>query len=254
MAKPAKNTAVIVARRRDSVALPPCTLGFASLTEPDTYDPDKPLFKADACFNPAGIAALAILVQKECIDANLEKLREEMASTKGMEAFVGVEPQSPEAWLAGKLKQPKENARVPLPKLVVSRKATYQDRSGNTVTRDIGCWDAHNNPLNLKALKLGMGSTVQIVVNPNLYISKLIGFPQPKFDLVGIRVLRLKQFGGQRPPTETDEDAIREVLGEEFVVDEDLSAFAAGSTLPGAQPGGDAPPPASDEDTVRGAF
>lgn len=254
MAKPAKNTAVIVARRRDSTALPPCTLGFASLTEPDTYDPDKPLFKADGCFNPAGIAALATLVQKECIDANLEKLREEMASTKGMEGFVAIEPQTPEAWLAGKLKQPKENSRVPLPKLVISRKATYKDRSGEIVTRSIGCWDAHNRPLDLRALKLGMGSTVQLIVNANLYISKLIGFPQPKFDLVGIRVLKLKQFGGQRPPTETDEDAIREVLGEEFQVDEDLSAFAAGaSALPGVSPG-EVPPPASDEDTVKGAF
>lgn len=254
MAKPAKNTAVIVARRRDSVALPPCILGFGSLTEPDTYDPDKPLFKLDACYNPAGIAALAALVQKECIDANLEKLREEMASTKGMEAFVNVEPQTPEAWLAGKLKQPKDNSRVPLPKLVVSRKATYKDRSGEIVTRTIGCWDSHNKPLDLKALKLGMGSTIQPIVNANLYISKLIGFPQPKFDLVGVRILQLKQFGGQRPPQETDEDAIREVLGEEFVVDEDLSAFAAGATpLPGVQPG-ETPPPASDEDTVQGAF
>lgn len=245
-----KNTAVIVVRSRNSVALPPCILGFASLTEPDLYDPDKPLFKLDACYNPAGITALKKIVQEKCIDANLEKLREEMAATKGLEAFASIEPQAPEAWLAGKLKAPKDNARVPLPKLVISRKATYKDRHGEIKTREIGCWDSHNNPLDLKALKLGMGSTIQPVVNANLYISKLIGFPQPKFDLVGVRVISLKRYGGIRPPVETDEAAIREVLGEEFVVDEDLSAFAAGNTpLPGVDP---APP--SDEDTVQGAF
>jgi hypothetical protein len=228
MAKPAKNSSVIVQRRRDSVALPPCILGFASLTEPDTYDPDKPMFKLDACYNPAGIAALKELVQKECIDANLDKLREEMAATKGAGGVRRKEP-SPRGVAGGQAQAAQGEAGSRCPSWS-SRARPPTRTAGRDQTAEIGCWDAHNNPLDLKALKLGMGSIIQPIVNANLFISKLIGFPQPKFDLVGVRVLKLKQFGGQRPPQETDEDAIREVLGEEFVVDEDLSAFAAGAT------------------------
>jgi hypothetical protein len=173
-----------------------------------------------------------------------------MKTTKGMEALADKDPQDPEAWLAGKLKAPKENARVNLPKLVIARKATYKDRQGVVQKASVGCWDSKNNALDLKKLRLGMGSMIQPIVNANLYISKLIGFPQPKLDLVGVRVLKLQQFGGQRPPQETDEEAIREVLGEEFIVDENLSAFAAGA---GDLPGTDPTPP-SDDETVAGAF
>lgn len=250
MAKPAKNSSVIVQRRRDSVALPPCTLGFSSLAEPDTYEPDKPMFKLDACYNPAGIEALKAIIQKECIDANLGKLREEMEANPGLKAFVKAEPQSPEAWLAGKLKEPKENAKVQLPKLVIACKAERKGRDGQPYTVAIGCWDMHNQALDIKALKLGMQSIVQPIVNPNLFFSKLIGFPQPNLSLVGVRIIKLVRFGGARPPQETDEDAIREVLGEAFVVDDDLSAFAVGgASLPGVDPG--AP---LAEDTVKGAF
>lgn len=250
MAKPPKNSSVIVQRRRDSVALPPCTLGFASLVEPDTYDPDKPMFKLDAHYTPAGIEALKLCIQKECIDANLDKLREEMEGNPGLKAFAKAEPQSPEAWLAGKLKEPKEKSKIQLPKIVIAVKADYKDRAGDTKRRSVGVWDRHNKALDLKALKLGMGSIIQPIVNPNLFFSKLIGFPQPHLSLVGVRIHKLERFGGARPPQETDEDDIREVLGEAFVADDDLSAFAAGgASLPGADP--EAP---SADDTVGGAF
>lgn len=244
------SSAVIIQRRRESVALPPCILGFSSLSEPDTYDPEKPMFKLNAHFSPKALDALKVLIQKEAIDFNLEKLRADMADNSNLKALAKAAAQDPEAWLAGKLKEPKEKSKVQLPYLVVACKATFKDRSGAIQTRSIGCWDGHNSPLDLKALKLGMGSHVQAVVNPNLFISKLIGFPQPKLDLVGVRVLKLVRFGGQRPPEETDEEAIREVLGEEFQMDEDLSAYAAGG-LPGAQPPAGEP---GADDVVSGAF
>lgn len=243
------NSAVIIQRSRASISLPPCTLGFASLTEPDTYDPEKPMFKLNAHLNPNGIEATKRIIQAECYDKQLEKLRAQMADNTNLKNFVSTEPQDPAAWLAGKLKEPKENAKVQLPYIVIGCKAKRKSRSGEEYTVEIGCWDSHNNPLDLKALKLGMGSIIEPVVNANLFISKLIGFPQPKFDLVGVRVLKRVAWGGQRPPQETDEDAIKEVLGEEFEADEDLSAFAAGAALPGAAPGDP-----STDDTVAGAF
>ncbi len=42
---PKKNSAVVSIKAKKSIALPPSTLGFASLVEPDLYEPDKPLFK-----------------------------------------------------------------------------------------------------------------------------------------------------------------------------------------------------------------
>jgi hypothetical protein len=255
MAQKPKNSSVITVRRRDSVALPPATLGFASLTEPDTYDPDKPMFKLDACYNPAGIDALRTLVQKECVEHNLDKLRAEMAENSALKTLVGKEPINVSDWLEGKLKAPKDNAKVPLPKMVIACRAVRKGRDGKEYTVAVGCWDAHNSPLDLKALKLGMGSIIQPIVNANLYVSKTVngGRPSPKLDLVGVRVLKLVRFGGARPPQETDEDAIRDVLGEEFQLDEDLSAFAAGATpLPGADPASPVPP--SDEDVARSAF
>lgn len=250
MAKP-KNSSVIVQRRRDSTALPPCILGFSSLIEPDTYDPDKPMFKIDAHYNPNGIAQLVACIQSQCIEPNLAKLREEMADNSALKSLAGKDAITAEEWVGQKLKDPKEKSRIQLPKLTIAVRATYKDRSGETRQRDIGCWDGHNVVLDLKSLKLGSGSVIQPIVHANLFCSKTVngGAPSPKLDLVGVRVLKLVRFGGARPPQETDEDAIREVLGEEFSMDEDLSAFA--QALPGTSPT-DTPPPA--EDTVRGAF
>lgn len=231
---PRKNSSVIVARSKRTIALPPATLGFASLVTPDTYDPQKPAFKANLHYTPAGIDALVDALQAQCIDANLAKLTEECEANK---LKVGA-PQDPRAWLEAKLKEPKENARVPLPHIVVMCRATFKDKQGDTQTKTLGCWDGHNRKLDLTKLRLGVGSVVQAVVHPNLFYSKLIGFPQPSLQLAGIRVLKLVQWGGDAAPQETDEDAIREVMGADFDMDDDLSAFAAG------KPSG----PASDED------
>jgi hypothetical protein len=248
-----KNAAVITIRRRDTIALPPCKLGFSSLVEPDLYDPDKPMFKLNGHYNPAGMDALREVVERECFsENNMKRLREEQQGNPGMKAFLEKEPISVSDWLAAKLKQPKENSKIPLPYIVIGCRAVRKDRKGEPYTVTLGCWDGHNSSLDLKALKLGMNSVIQPIVAANVYVSKTVNgcAPSPKLDLVGIRVLQLVRFGGARPPQETDDEAIREVLGDEFVMDEDLSQYASSSTpLPGAQP------PAPDAgDVIGGAF
>lgn len=237
MAKAQKsNSSVVTVRPKGTIALPPGTLGFASLVTPDEYDPEKPTFKLNYHLSPEGIPALRDdIAEKVYTEASMEKLREECA-LNGISKVP--EPQDPEAWLAGKLKEPKETAKLQLPHIVISNRATYK-KNGETVQREIACWDMVGNKLNLKKLRLGMGSLIQPVVFGNLFFSKLIGIPQPSLKLVGIKVLKLERWGGGAAPPETDEEAIKEVLGENFAYD-NLSQFASGA--------GDADEEHGDED------
>jgi hypothetical protein len=249
MAAPKKsNSSVVTARAKKTIALPPGTLGFASITEPDNYDPEKPTLKMNYHLTPEAIAALIEDIKtKVYTEANLAKLAEEGVANgiKSMPA-----PQDAKAWLEAKLKEPKESARIQLPYIILSNKAFYKNRSGELVAREIACWDAKNAKLNLKRLRLGMGSILEPVVNGNLFFSKLIGFPQPSLKLVGVRVLKLERFGGGAAPADTDEDAIKEVLGEAFEYD-DLDAYAAGAHDDAPEAGDDG---ASPEDQAKNLF
>jgi hypothetical protein len=231
MAIKAKNAAVVLVRSKKTIALPPATLGFCSLVTPDTYDPDKPAFKANFHYGDKAWPLLVDTVQKHCMDANLAKLQKEAA-------FDLKDPCDVAEWVGDKKKTPKEGAKLDVPHLVVMTKADYKDRDGNVVRREITCWDRHNNLLDLKSLRLGFGSIVEPIVHANLFASKAMkSTPTPSLQLVGLRILKLVQFGGQSAPAETDEDAIREALGDDFAMDEDLSAYSK-AKAPAAPPAG----------------
>lgn len=225
MAAPKKNSSVVTARARATIALPPMTLGFNSLTEPDTFDPEKPTFKLNGHLTPAGITQMVETIEEKVYtEAALAKLAEE-AAIGGMKLK---EPMSPADWLEGKLKEPKENSRQPLPHIVISNKA-YTGPADKRKLREIACWDANNRKLNLKKLRLGAGSVIQAIVYPNLWASKVAGgVPQPSLKLVGVRVLKLVQWGGNRAPDQADDEDIKAVMGEDFEYD-DLDAFAQGA-------------------------
>lgn len=232
------NSAVVLHRVRATIALAPSTLGYSSLTDPDTYDPDKPAFKLNAHFSPPAIAQMAEIIAEKCYSApELAKLREDMEGN----GHKWKDPMDPADWLGQKLKEPKPAFPIQLPYLVIATRASFKGRDGAMVTKDMGCWDAKNTPLDLAACKLGRGSTIQAIVHPNVFFSKVIGVPQPKLDLAGVRVLVLQRFGGQRPPEEVDVDDIKEVLGE--IAMDDLSAYAVGA-------GGPAQPPAHGDGEV----
>ena len=251
-AKQNGSSAVISIKAKKTIALPPLTLGFASLVTPDTYEPDKPLFKLNGHVTPEAIAAVVETIkEKVYTEAMLEKAFTE-AADKGMKLKGPIDPAE---WLGDKLKEPKENARIQLPHLTLSVPANYKDKSGEVQTREIACWDGNKRKLNLKRLKLGMGSIIAPVVYPNLFASKLMGSVlQPSLKLVGLYVLKLERFGGGAAPADTDEDAIKEVLGDAFVY-EDLSAYmGAGADEDGEDQSADHPEDQSPEDIAKGMF
>lgn len=238
-AKP-KNAAVALVRSKKTIALPPCQLGFCSLVTPDGFDPDKPAFKANFHYADAAWPLLVEAVQKNCLDANLAKLQKDAG-------FDLKDAISAEEWVSDKKKAPKEKSKIQLPYIVVMTKADYRDRDGNTVRREIVAWDRHNNVLDLKALRLGMESIVEPIVHANLFASKALrSVPTPSLQLVGLRILKLVQFGGQSAPAETDEDAIREALGDDFLMDDDLSAYTKSAAK--------APPAGAAADDVEDMF
>ena len=226
MAAPQKNSSVITVRAKKTIALAPATLGFASIVVPDNYDPEKPTFKLNYHLSPEAIIQLQQdIVEKVYTKEGLEKLTAECLAN-GIKKVPP--PQDAADWLESKLKEPKEGSKLQVPHIIIANRATYRGRDGEPVERTIACWDAHNRKLDLKRLKLGMGSVIQAVVYPNLFFSKLIGFPQPSLKLVGVRVLKLERFGGGAAPADTDEEAIKEVLGENFTYD-DLGAYGMGA-------------------------
>lgn len=245
MALPKKNTGVIVATAKHTIALPAGTLGFSKLVEPDEYDPDKPTFKLNVHYTGEAIEQLVEIVgEKVYTEEALARLWEEAIPAK----YKKVDPQAPATWVEGKLKEPRDNDVVALPYIAVANRATYKTKDGEIKPRVIAAWDAANHKLDLKKLRLGKGSIIQPVVRPNIYINKLVGIPQPSLKLVGIKVLKLIRWTGNGAgEVETDEEAIREVLGEEFAFD-DLAAYAAGAEEEEAE----ASPPSEEADRLFG--
>lgn len=242
MAAPKQSSAVIVVRSNKTLALPPSLLGFGDLLEPDTYDPDKPKFKANFHFTPPALQDLPGIVSGWCAGDLLEKLSAEFTEKQPKLSLKPV--QSADEWLEAKLKPAKDDPRTDwqaLPFLQVTMPATRKTKDG-VENREVACWDGNNKKLPLRRLRLGRGSTVQAVIRPALYWSKLIGFPQPTMQLVGVRVLKLVSWGGagaQAP--ERDDEEIRNVLGADFEAD-DLSQYLVdeGDDLPDDPPEEDA--------------
>lgn len=241
MAPPKKSSAVIVVRAKGSAALPPALIGYNSLVTPDDYDPDKPMFKANFHYDPHGLDLLRASITRLCLDGLKEKLAEAAEKESWGAVKVAI---SLEDWLEAQLKTPKPEFKVQHPFIRVTTKATGKTRQGEEYTKEIACWDGHNVVLDLKAIKLGVGSLVEPIVTPALFMSKTVnlGAPMPKFYLVGVRVLKLVSYGGSQAPRETDDEAIREALSDPTFQAEDLSAFAKGKTTKPPVPDGEAPP------------
>lgn len=239
MATPQKKpatTAVIVVRPSNTIALPPGNLGFNNLLEPEAFA-DGPLkFKLNYHMSPEAIAALVEALKENAYsERNMEKLREEFAE-KGVKS--PPEPRDVADWVSGLLREPKEGSTERLPHITIGTQAEYKDRkTGEVKLRSIACWDAKNKKLDLKRLKLGRGSIIQPVVYANLFYAGAktiqgVAIPAticPSLRLVGVRVLKLERWGGSgAQAAEADEEAIKEVLGDNFAYD-DLAAYAEGA-------------------------
>lgn len=253
-----KVSAVLTARAKASIALPPSEMGWADLISPKGFEADAPKlgegavrYSLDCHFTPAGLEALSAKVLKDCLEAQLEELTKAAAAQKTKLK----PPISIEEWLEGKLKQPKPKARIQTPFIKVTAPGYRKDRNGgDPILNVMGCWGPlpEQVPLSLPKLRLSAGSVVQAIVFPNLFASKAaMWIPQPALKLVGIRVLKPVSFGGSRGPQASqdgDDEAIKAVMGADFDIHgTDLSAYAAG--------GDDAPPVEDhDDDSLEGVF
>jgi hypothetical protein len=223
--KPAKN-GVLIIRSRSTVALPIGQLGYNHLIEPDEAFGAK---KFDACIhlNPKGIEALVAMVQKNAVDAHLEELTKEAGGS------LPCAPQSAEDWVAARLKEAKEGFWTSLPFLQVSAKfRMLKRRDGTEYPLSMKAWDAKNNLLDLAALKMAKGSMVELICYTNLVYASAkkiegVDIPasvKPNLQLAGVRIHKLERYGASGPAT-ADDDAIREILGDDYAAD-DLAAFA----------------------------
>lgn len=206
--------------------LPTCTLGFSSFITPDSFgDDSKPKFKGNAHFTQVQAEALADKLQKEVIDPSFEKLCQETGKK--------LKPKTAAVWLEESLKEPKEKSRIQLPYLAIACNAFLKTRDGEEVKQTIKAWDSKGALLDLPSLHLGMNSIVQFGVSPALWYGSLAkGYALPSLRLIGVRVLKLEQFGagGDGSVGAVSED---ELVGvEEGFEAEDLGAFLRGEAKP----------------------
>lgn len=225
---------------RDLLATPPGILGFSSLLEADAFqDGDKPKFKVKWHYTPEAFERLVAVASTACFT---DKLTEELA--KQMDGKVAPRVDM-EAYLKEHAKQAGDSDRVKLPYLQIAATEMYKNRDGEEIHREIKAWDASNTLLDLKSIRLGMGSTVQIIVTPGLYCSKFSdNYAAPSFRLEGVRILKLVQFGaGQAKLGQISEED--KALMEEGVEPDDLSQYVRQPNKPTADH-----PPVMDDDEI----
>ncbi|MFZ3194114.1 MAG: hypothetical protein WA154_13030, partial [Moraxellaceae bacterium] len=130
-------------------------------------------------------------------------------------------------WVSDHLKPAHEKSKNQDPFVTFKNKADFQDKQGRTVRKTMKAYDGKGGLLDLPSLKLGMGSVVQVVLTPGLFMNALIKTPTPTLKLQGVRVLKLVQFGagGGGAIEEVSQDDLA-LLGTDFEV-EDLAGFVS---------------------------
>lgn len=223
-ASKASSSGFVGVTAKSAFVTPPCTLGFANLVEPDDAF-DSLNFKANAHFDEAQVEALVARIQTHVIDALWDKFVAE-AKDKGKDPAKLKKP-SARAWVEDHLKEPREGARIELPYIIFKNAAEFRDKkTGAMVRKTMRAYDMKGGLLDVAKLHLGMGSIVQVVLVPGLFMSPLIKDPQPSFKLQGVRVLKLVQYGkGASGIGEMDADDMASIGDLDL---DDLAEYAAG--------------------------
>lgn len=219
MSEKKQSGGVKLTRSKQVMFTPPGILGYNNLEKPDEK---YGKLSVDLHLNDAGQAALVAKVEAECVGALWEKWLDEHTDEKTRSK--AKRPDVAE-FIAERMKEPKDGKPFPenFLRFSVAGGGTRKDQT--TYTRTMAVWDRNNKLLDLSTLKLGRGSIVQVGVMPGIFANPLIKNPQPSFQLVGVRVLKLVQFGGSRVEA-INEDDISAVLGADFEM-EDLSEYAS---------------------------
>lgn len=216
------SSGVIAVRSKQLLITSPGTMGFANLIEPDdAFDALK--FNVQIHYNEDQQARLVAQIQEHAIDGNWESFLKEVADKP--EPKGGWQKPDAQVWVDDHLKEPSERSRTQQPSIQWANDAEFRNKQGQLVRKTMRAYDAENTILDLPGLRLGMGSTVQAVLIPGLFISGLVKQPQPSFKLQGVRILKLVQYGsgGGSLGNVSEEDMA--LLGDDVEVDA-LSAYA----------------------------
>lgn len=210
----AKKGKPIIARLTKTTSMPAGKLSFNALLKPDTTFGD-PTFYANVEYDEAGLDALAVKLKAD-IELLVPKFAEE-CEKQG-------KPKPPEVmsvttWLEDHAKQPNDEKYLPYVKFSV--KADGKTRDGEVFHRSMVVWDAKNTKLDIAKLRMGRGSMVQPIIKTGLFMTSIVKEPTPTLQLVGLRLLKLVQFGGDHIDDFDPMDA------EGLEIDDDLSAFAS---------------------------
>lgn len=223
-AKPASG--VVSVRAKTAFVTPPATLGaFASLLEPDTKFGD-PKFQARFHFNDAAKEALVKRIRAHVLEPLWPKFLKEAEAKQAKEPKGGWVQPDPEAWVEDHLKDPHEKSSIQVPSITFGRPADRRTKDGSIERISIRAYDRAGKALDLAALKLGTGSTLQAVLTPSIWISPIQKSPSFSFKLDGVRVLKLVQFLGSNGPGAVDDEDMA-LLGDDFGDADDLAGYAS---------------------------
>lgn len=224
VAATADKTRPPIVRLRGVFVGVPGILGFSNLIEPDTAFGESK-FKANTHHTEDQLAALAEKIDIHVVAPLWEKFLEEAEEKKFKGPKGGLLKPQASDWLEDHLKDPQERSKIQLPFIMWGVDSSYTSK-GEVHERVMRAVSAHDEPLELKGLRLGMESIVQPLLTAGMWASALSKNQAAlSFKLQGVRVLQLKQFGGGGSAAEEVTEADLKLLGENFEV-EDLAAYA----------------------------
>lgn len=234
----------LTARSREVLKGPPGVLGYAHLITPDeAFGQIK--FKANIHYSEKPLAALLEMVNEAYwalvpdLQAQADEQKKKVKVLSKADLFGLFQEE--------KLKHPNEAAKIQEPYLIFDTNASFKDKNGEEQAITIKAFDPHGAPVDLKALKLGMESIVKPVFQVSVWAGPLSkGTILPKLRLVGLQVLKVKQFAGNGGMSSVGEvkDSDLAFLEDNFTPD-DLSLFttkpadAKGKSKAAAEPEGD---------------
>lgn len=222
MAAAKKSTSGVTAvRSKQLLITAPGTMGFANLIKPDdAFDALK--FNVQIHYTDDQQARLIEQIQEHAIDANWPSFLKEVGDKP--EPKGGWQKPSAQTWVDDHLKAPSERSRTQQPSIQWANEAEFRNKDGQLQRKTMRAYGSKNELLDLPSMKLGMGSIVQAVLIPGLFISGLVKQPAPSFKLQGVRVLKLVQFGGSGGSLGDVSEEDMALLGDDVEVD-DLGSY-----------------------------
>ena len=237
-----KSGGVIIARASTIFVTPPGLAGWSHLTEPDEYQPpDGPLQKNfDILFHQteqqyaAMVSRLAALVASALwpaflIAAGKAGQPQRTVTVRGKASLVDWVMPSAQEYLDSQVKEAKEGAKIELPFIKFKNAAYFKNKAGESVLKKIRATDAQDHAVDLAAARMGVGSTIQVLLTPSIYASPAInkGDPSLSLKLQGIRIIHLEQYGAGGPSLGEMSEEDMALMGEGINA-EDLSGYAKG--------------------------